>query len=212
MHVRLWPLVVMSMASSHASAITVNVDFSSAFFRPGSEYASPAGVQTAGHWNTASRGSRSLRDKDVALSGLVGRFEVENSGSSYFGGEDFSNPNIVLGDAFAAHAFNYTVTGLTNGSYRLFLYARSATEVFTEEGVDLTPISVINLIGSIYSYAYTVDISGGSLALESKKPLTWIAGLQITNDPSPNTIPAPGTVWLLFAALAGLVVSRRVPA
>lgn len=211
MYIRICLALAFCFIAGRVSALTVNIDFATGFYgHIPSTYVSPAGVQTAGYWNTGRLGVDRLRDRTGTPSVVVGNFSIPRGGQSPFAGSDLTDPNRILGDTYAAQGgFQYSFSGLLDGQYDLFLYARLANETFSGGGVDLAPLSLTRLVGDIYTYAYSVDVSGGSLELASRGPVTWIAGLQITNDPEPMSVPLPGTAWLLLAGVSGLAAARR---
>jgi len=213
MSIRIFPVVFAFLIVGKAQAISLNVDFASGSFgSPSSSYVSPAGAQTSGYWNRAVVGTQNLRENSISFSGVLATLD-HGGGQSVFGGYDYSNPNIVMSDAMiVTNPFIYSLTGLSDGQYDMFLYAFTDDLIFTNGGTSLVPVSITSLIGNIFTYEYSVDVNGGLLLGGALSGMNWvgIAGFQITNDPPPiPPVPAPPAALLMLTGLGVLGLVKR---
>ena len=192
--------------------LTINVDFAAGWSSPDASYVSPAGPETAGYWNRAATGNRAIRDRNLAFpSGVLASYHNPWANGAYL----FAGGG--LGDVTLAYDFRYTVTGLAEGYYDVFVYGEFDSPMmnYTVNGTQTPETSGI-LNDPIDWAHHRVFATGGVISLmnfvppEDRVPqrIPVFSGLQITSDLAPVPLPASG-ILLGSVLLGGVAVSRR---
>ncbi len=170
---------------------------------PSTLFGAAAGVP--GYWNqvpTGNGGPRSLRD----TLGAVTNVSMSWTGSG--GGLGYNNPNIsgdfkqLMADAdpVGAGGLRYTISGLTDGSYRVFTYAckpqgEAWTTMITVTGSTSPnpqavtgPMPVNQFILGVTHSMHDVDVSGGMLTIYvAEHQNSYVNGFQILAVPEAST-------------------------
>jgi hypothetical protein len=206
------------LAPDTASATPLNVDFGSgnAFgggAPPGAGFGAASGQ--AGVWNNivAFNTPSGIVDVDGSATGVSISISADD-----MGGVDHLSPgdaNDLMEDNFFSFgsSWSFSLTGLTDGLYDVYLYEPHHSGVSSGSGsVNGSAFSNINgnfssgifVLGSNYHRIDDVAVVGGTLSgVGSSTSFSGLAGLQIV------PVPEPGSAALLGLGLTGLAASGR---
>lgn len=188
--------------SSAASASSINVDFGRAADEPASSY---GGIGEAGTWNQSLTGTTSNL---IDTNGTITDVSVLVTAVNNDGGAAGPFPNDIdklLGDnvftpAFDGGLWEAQFTGLSDGNYKIILYAPSntltSTGIMTINGIaasELTGADPISMISGVSYGIYQTVVSGGLLTIAgtttgSEFNFSGIAGAQLVMQSPPVTI------------------------
>jgi len=218
-------LAVIATASVARGGSEVNVDFGTTYGVPTNGYGGASG-QT-GAWNLAGLGFTALVDSSGNPSGVnVGA--VASNATSNNGNVPANDDQLLLNDNLSSFnplgtaTWTATLTGLADGSYRIFLYAPSngvvPTGAMTVGGVNVGSIPGdpgSTLVEGTSWVEVTVSVVGGTLDIAgTSSNFCGLAGLQvvpcgatisvtetlITVDPSSERSPAIDGTDIVFTS------------
>lgn len=204
-----------------ASATAFNIDFGTGFAPPPSSFGAAAGQ--AGVWNTVATGGGAVGLLDlsgaptgtmVSILGPVGEGSTGSPGNP----TDELMLDYFVGN-FTAATWLVSFTGLSNGSYDVYLYDPASTAVSTGNGtVNGTPYTSINgtyssptlTLNSNYLLLQNILVTGGTLNVYGDGTIPGLSGLAgIQLQDSLNQVPEPSTLGLLGIGAAGVFAVRR---
>jgi hypothetical protein len=165
----------------------VNIDFGTLKGEPSAAYGAASGQ--AGAWNQAGLGATALADLFGLASG-VSVTVAADTGTGNVGGSPVNDDERLLNDNFYSSGgvpWSVTVSGLPDGTYRVFLYAPSHTSVPSGTMmVGGTPVAELpgsataSLVEGTSWAKVTVEVSGGALSISGAGVgFSGLAGLQL---------------------------------
>ena len=185
-----------------ASASSINVDFGRVADEPASSY---GGIGEAGTWNQSLTGTTSnLIDTNGTITDVSVLVTAGNNDGATTG--PFPNDiDKLLGDnvftpALDGGLWEAQFNGLSDGNYKVILYAPSntlvSTGIMTINGIaagELTGADPISMISGVSYEIYQTVVSGGLLTIAgtttgSEFDFSGIAGVQLVMQPLPVTI------------------------
>jgi hypothetical protein len=210
-------LVVLLATGRTALALAINIDFGSANPAPSSAFGAASGE--VGVWNNIDEMGPSFPLVDTAGDPSGASISVLMGGMIGFGeGGGSLDANLLMTDNFfigAGNSWSFTISGLPDGLYDVYLYEPSNTVVGTGNGtVNGDAFANINggfsggvfSEGSNYHRLEAVLVTGGLLNGTGTDPsgFSGLAGLQLV-----SAVPEPASLTLLAAGIGLLATLRR---
>lgn len=217
-------LTAMALGASALAQIGFNCDLNSPFSSPetggGVPSSSYAAAGVAGFWNDVTTGGLPT----TALRNLNGDLtSVTITGPSGGGGGGNNIPGLtgdyraLMADATGVNPTkSYTLSGLANGTYMVFVYAapitgNTRTTLVTVSGsISPNPVAVTGpmqqniFIEGVTHSAHTSLVTDGELIIRADMAVnsTWLNGFQIVAVPEPASL-------ILLASGSALLMRRR---
>ena len=204
------------IAINAAHATSINIDFGVTDTTTPNTYGAAG---QAGTWNQIT--SLGVTNNLVDIAGTTTSVALD-VGSDYFGNDcstaSTNNANKpLLCDNFFSNistSWSLDVTGLTNGTYNLILYAPSNSFVTTGNMI-VNGTSVPELSGSLSNVlsdglTYSIEqilVTNGQISLSGDPASTQFAGLSGIQISA--VVPVPAALWLFSSGLLGLVGIAR---